>query len=862
MSDRTRSRGGWSRREIAKNLLLGAAGATVVAGCEDDSAPAAPVKVIPPPNARFQTTVCAYCIVGCGYKVYTWPTTDPMGGESASDNGLGVDLPAKPGGPWISPEMVNTVPIDGVDHHIVVIPDWEATVVNIGGDHTLGASLARKLYNPSTPTADRLLYPQIRVDGKLHRISWGDAIDVIARYSQEVLDFHGPMAWGMKTYSYQFYENTYAITKLAFEAIETPCWAPHDKAAEGSDTPGLSDAGVNVFSASYQDWFDAEVIFVSGCSLYDAHGILFSQWVVRGGAKLIVVNPREDVTARYAKENGGLFLQIEPGTDTVLHNAIARIIVEEGWVDYDFVFEHTASYSDLLEETKWRQSYFGTTFNGYAADLTYQPDNEVENAAAICGIAPELIRQAAEMIAKPDASGIRPKSSFMLEKGNYWSHNYWNTASFGAMALLCGAGNRPGRMISRAGGHQRGMIKAARYPEHLSPHAFQGNQIGLNLDEWAAQGELDFVWVIGNTWAGGGSAATNALFESLRAQTRLSEVQLTEAEAFPDGIGGALDVDAVVAKYTDRALDGGMVMVQQDLYPQPLTELADIVLPAAGWGEGNFSRMQGERRLRLYPKLCDPPGECKTDWEIIQLVAQKMGFEGFDWSGSKELFERAAAASDGPHQFQALVEYAAANNKSARDVLREAGTTGYQCPLSLDNGKIKETERYHDAETGRGFSTTTGKALFISVWWSDVKARQNRLKPRANELWVVNRRNASNWSALIEDLRIPFRVEQMPNNVLEIHTDDAARLGIEHGTPVVVETAGVISESEWAYALQDGRFEAVACVTDNIRPGVTCSYFNYGGDPATAANNAVSNDIDPITNKHSYKLGRGIVKPG
>jgi arsenite oxidase large subunit len=85
---------------------------------------------------------------------------------------------------------------------------------------------------------------------------------------------------------------------------------------------------------------------------------------------------------------------------------------------------------------------------------------KLENAAKITGLSAELIMKTAEMIAKPKADGKRPKTSFMLEKGNYWSNNYMNTASLAAVGLICGAGNRPGQVISRGGGHQRGWMSA------------------------------------------------------------------------------------------------------------------------------------------------------------------------------------------------------------------------------------------------------------------------------------------------------------------------------------------------------------------------------------------------------------------
>lgn len=851
-----------SRRNFAKRLAAGAVGLAASA-CSDDEPNKAPQEVlVPPPNARVQTTACAHCVVGCGYKVYDWPVEQLSGMDTPELNALSAAYPVNAFGPWVSPQMVNQVTIDGVPHHIVVMPDQDATVVNPTGDHTLGASLAQRLYNPETPTADRLKRPMLRVGSELVPIAWADATDLIAAYSKFVLDppagsnmtRSGPGAWGMKTYSYQFYENTYAITKLAFKAIETPCWAPHDKAAEGSDTPGLADAGINAFSAAYTDWREADIVFCSGVSLYDAHGVLFSQWV-KGKDKLIVVNPRRDATADYALANGGMFLQINPGTDTALHNAMARVILENGWQDQAFLDAFVASDDELLETKNWRRKRFSVSLPTLTDRLLLDPDCTPEAAAALTGIPAADIIEAARRMAEPRDDGSRPKTSLMLEKGNYWGHNYPNTASFASLGLLCGAGNRPGRMMSRAGGHQRGMLKAAKYPEHLSKHTFEEHPIGLNLDYWTLAGELAFVWVIGCTWAGGGAAASGVLYSAIQNLTRAIGPELTPEAAFPDG-DDALDIDAVLANWTQRAVNGGMVMVQQDLYPQALTDLANLVLPAAGWGEDTFTRMQGERRLRLYPKLADAPGEARSDWAIISEVARKMGFEGFEWKDTVDLFEEAGLHSAGPHAYRGLLEYAAKNRVSARQVLRDRGTTGLQCPLKFEDGQLKETVRYHDADAGRAFSTPTGKAHLVWFPWSDVTFLHNELAPADDELWVINRRHSTVWSSMVEDLRVPFRASQLPLNWVEMHAEDAARLGIADGDPIVVERTGVSAGSGpnegWT-----GSFEGVAQISDRVRPGVTCAYFNFRGDPTQAANTVVSGDVDPITNKNAFKLGTG-----
>ena len=113
---------------------------------------------------------------------------------------------------------------------MVAVPDCDATVVNRGGNHSIrGGLLAQKLYNPEGPTRNRLSQPLLRVNGELTPVSWALAFDIMADVGRHVIDRFGTAAWGMKTYSYEFFENTYAISKLAFESIKTPAYAPHDK---------------------------------------------------------------------------------------------------------------------------------------------------------------------------------------------------------------------------------------------------------------------------------------------------------------------------------------------------------------------------------------------------------------------------------------------------------------------------------------------------------------------------------------------------------------------------------------------------------------------------------------------------------
>ncbi|NJM90788.1 MAG: hypothetical protein HC863_00380 [Myxococcales bacterium] len=161
-----------------------------------------------------------------------------------------------------------------------------------------------------------------------------------------------------------------------------------------------------------------------------------------------------------------------------------------------------------------------------------------------------------------------------------------------------------------------------------------------------------------------------------------------------------------------------------------------------------------------------------------------------------------------------------------------------------------------------GFSTTSGRAIFVRSDYSALVApRQARFAPRADELWIINRRSGSTWSSVIEDRRIPYRRDQLPENLLELHPDDALRLDIATGDPVIVSTDGLLDVSLAGRGLPDtGFFRARAVVSSDLQPGVACTYFNFTGTPASASNAVVPNVPDPVSNLFSFKLGRGKVR--
>jgi len=801
---------------------------------------------LPPADATVHTTACEYCPVACGYKVYTWPLAEE-GGTAAADNAIGVDFPAGPlSGQWISETMHNVVRVDGDLHNVVVMPDGDTEVVNPGGTHSVrGGQLAQKCYTEDGLTSDRLKHPMLRVNGDLVPIPWEEAIKLVAELSTHTIENYGELAWGMKIYSYQYYENVFAGSKLALGSIGTPNYSPHHAPAEGDDVPGLSDCGIDAFGASYADDAEADVLFISGSDPYETKSVRFTSWQQPGGATIIYVDPRTTFTANYAKNNGGLHLQIKPGTDIPLYLAIARVIVENGWWDEDFVNDHVATRAELDAEGKWRRVQFGQSFEEFRDWITSTDDFSLEGAEGITGVPAADIQRSAELLT--GGGGERPKASILFEKGVYWSHNYENTAAIGSLGVLIGATGRPGRNTARMGGHQRGGQKGGSYPIEKSPHEYidrngDAHKLEMDTERWLVEGNTRFRWVVGTNWIGA-MGASNAL--------RNAVVDLTTR-------GPAVTsarFDTALAQLRARIDAGGMVLVHQEIYENDSTPYADIVLPAATWGEENFARNNAERRLRIYEKFMDPPGEARPDWQIFADVAKEMGFEGFDWADTNEIFEEAAPKSSGGRRnFAALVEKAQADGVRGHDLLRTYGTTGLQTPLSLEGGELIETPQLH---ADLQFKSDSGKANFVFADWDAVQERNAILGPDESkgEVWVLNGRINAAWNNFFDHARRQNTVERWPANFLEIHPADAAERGIVNGDLLSIESDDVRDQLGRSTS---GGFTAVAYVSDIVPPGVTFTYFLFPGSPA---NSVVSADtsLQPLSLRYNFKFGKGTI---
>ncbi len=862
---------------------------------------------LPPRDCEVLTTACDYCIVACGYKVYRWPVGRPAGGPKAADNAFGIDFPSAATEDWVAPTQHNVVMHRGRPHHVVITPDKQTQAVNLNGDASIrGGCIAQKVYNPDSPTHDRLKHPLVRIHGILQPVTWDFALDIAAAVGRHVLDRHGANAYGVKTYGYQFMENMYAITRFSFRDLNTAAWSWHDTPIRSTSTPGYRDAGFDNFAPSYADWGAADTLLIGGTDPYETKTVLFTQWIkpaIERGMRVIYFNPRETGGMTFARKLGrGLHIDLDPGTDTPVLGAIARIILENDWQDQAWIeqwvnnrWETDSGFGQGTRNTPWQWRTTWGLFEtgglaGYREWLFAQDEYRAETAAELAGIAVEKIYQAAEWLAKPRADGSRPKASFGIEKGCYWSANTPNTNAIASLATLCGAGGRPGQVVGRFGGHQRGGLNGGRYPRNKSPEKVPGRRRRpLDLDRWLKSGHVRLAHVIGTTWiqSMAGSAGLRERFEQL---VTLNPHQVRSH-----------DKQAIIDTLKRRADSGGMVVWDHDIYLRdPIgSRYADIVFPAATWGEEDFMRANGERRLRLYAKFYDPPGEARPDWRIIAGIARRMGFEGYDWADSNEVAEEMSRFSRKSRKAFHMIKVAAQREGSTlHERLRAMGTDGIQGPVfyNYETGELHGTQRLHDTtltqadlerkwgrDGPRGanfhnkklthFNSQTGKVNLQKHPWSLVADYWHWLRPRGDELWHTNGRVNEIWQSGFDDTeRRAYIAQRWPANTqfVEIHPEDAAARGIESGdlvmlynerVPTFKDTILGVSADQFQFErlLEQGHIElgraavtAVTMVTPAIKRGVLFSNFLNLWQPTNSLQGAV---VDAVTGNYHYKLG-------
>jgi arsenite oxidase large subunit len=751
-----------------------------------------------PTDAKEHNVTCHYCIVGCGYKAYSWPI-NKQGGYDAKSNMFNVDLskqqPAETNA-WYAPSMYNVVKQNGQDVHIVIKPDVDC-VVNSGLGSIRGARMAENHTSQQRGTQlQRLTDPMVWRYGSMQPTNWDDALDLVSRVTAAVIAEQGEDGLFVSMFDHGGsaggYENTWGTGKLYFGAMKVKNVRIHNRPAYNSEVHGTRDMGVGELNNCYEDAELADTIVAIGTNPLETQTNYFlNHWVpnLRGtsldkkkkefgdeaveGGRIIIVDPRRTVTVAACEAEAGkskvLHLALEPGTDLVLFNALLTYIADKGWTDKAFIAASTLpadQAAGLLSRPGGAPNDQPLTDFGSALSANR---TSIEDAVKITGLKAEDIIKAAQWIAEPKAGGKRRRTMFGYEKGIIWGNdNYRTNGAIVNLALATGNVGRPGGGAVRLGGHQEGYSRPS--DAHVGRPAAYVDKLLIE-----GRGGIHHIWACDHY-----KTTLNAL-KLKQIYKRRTDMVKDAMNTVPWGDRKAM-VDAIMV----AVRQGGLFSVDVDIVPTQIGQASHVWLPAAISGEMNLTSMNGERRMRLTERYMDPPGNAMPDCLIAARLANNMErvlreqgkagyadqFKGFDWKTEEDAFLDGYAKHEkgGEH-----VSYAR---------LKTMGTNGFQEPATaFADGKIVGTKRLY---TDGKFSTKDGKAFFMAAPWRGLHAPGKAEQKAKYRFLVNNGRTNMVWQNAFMDQYNDFVMDRMPYPFIEMNPDDMKELSLGAGDLVEV----------------------------------------------------------------------------
>ncbi|WP_029348343.1 formate dehydrogenase subunit alpha [Methanobrevibacter smithii] len=442
---------------------------------------------------------------------------------------------------------------------------------------------------------DRLTTPLIKENGEFREASWDEALDLVANKLKEVSD-EDPNKVGFYACARSPNENIYITQKLARVACGTQNVDHCARICHGPTVAGLATTfGSGAMTNGFDSIKEADYIFCIGSNNMEAHP-LFGRKLIqaqKNGAKLVVLDPRYTPTAKIADE----YVQFKTGTDVALMNGMIKVIIDNDLQDDEFIKNRTKGFDELKETV---QKY------------------DLETVSEITHIAPEIIEELAIEYAKADKAAI--VYSLGITEHSHGADNVMSTAN---LAMLTGNIGREGTGVNPLRGQNN--VQGA-----CDMGALPSDYVGYR--KVADQETTDWF----NEYYG-----TN-----LPAKPGLTLVEMMNAAHAGDlkvlYIHGEDPVlsDADI-KHTKEALANLDMLIVQELFMTDTAQCADVVLPAAGWGEQEGTFTNGERRVQCLHKAQEPPEGAMLDWKIMEEIAVRMGVprEKFHYESAEEIFE-------------------------------------------------------------------------------------------------------------------------------------------------------------------------------------------------------------------------------
>jgi anaerobic selenocysteine-containing dehydrogenase len=627
---------------------------------------------------------------------------------------------------------------------------------------------------------NRATSPLLKVKGKFQSVNWDTAIWTMVEKFKQIQKKYGPQSLGVLSTGQLVTEEFYTLGKLIqlgfkttnFDGNTTLCMASAVsgyKRSFGSDGP----------PGAYEDLEKADLVFLIGANIADNHPILCYRLEKNKNKVLMVADPRVTKTAMMAE----VYLPLKPRTDIALLNGMMHVLIDEGKIDQAYIDHHTEGFDELRNH------------------LTQFSPNRVSE---ITGLKPNQIRQAALLYAHAKAPFIGWTMGV--------NHSTQGTETVNAICTLALIMGKVGK-VGASPFSITGQCNAMGTRESGFTSSLPGYR---KFDSEKDRSELAALWGV-----------------------ELSEIPTARGKAYPDII------EAVLAKkikglwviatnplvsYPNQALlrealeSLDFLVVQDGYHPIPTSEIADLVLPAAVWGEKEGTYTNSERRVSKVNAAVKPPGEAKSDFDIFLSVAKELGVKDKlypRWSEPEHAFNEWKNVSR-----DRLCDYSGMNY----ELLESTG--GIQWPFGEHEKRLpgQSARLYGDGK----FPTPSGRAKLWSIDWKPPSEQPDEEFP----FWLNTGRTVEHWHTRTKTGQIPILHRLSPEAWVEMNTRDADQLKLNHGDYVRVRSRrGSVNR-------------VILRVTETVAPKQIFIPFHF---MEANANNLTLNEFCPLSREPNYK---------
>ncbi len=570
--------------------------------------------------------------------------------------------------------------------------------------------------------SDRIVHPMVKRDGRWCEVSWDEALDTAAEGLARWRGRFGALASAKATNEDGYVIQKFCRTVMATNNVDHCTRLCHSPSVEAM----LVSMGSGATSNSYIDYEEAGCLMIVGADASANHPVIAIRFrrAMSRGARIIVINPKRVELC----DQADLWIQQRPGTDVALFNAMAKLILDEGLANLDFIRSRTEEFDE------WRASLEEFT---------------IERAAAITGVPAEDIAQAARWYARPPFAGSCLVWGMGITQHINGIHNAHAVLN---LSLVTGQLGFPGAGISplRGQNNVQGCGDAGCIPTNLPGYQhYVPDTLAKFERAWGVRPPDRTGLVVTEMVEGCLTGQIRAMYV-IGENPLLSEPDLHHAE---------------------KAIAQLECLVVQDLFMHETAEQAHVFLPAAAFAEKEGTFTNSERRVQRVRQALGPPGEARPDWwitsELAKRVAHRLGLDldtriarQFTYPSAAEIFEEMAR----------LVPFLGGLSHERLD--REGGLQ-WPCPTPDHPGT-----RYLYAE-----SFPRGRGKFVPALQI---AEAAELPDPAYPLLLNTGRLLYHWHGGTITRRVQGLLELAPELEVAIHPVDARRIGVETGDPVRV----------------------------------------------------------------------------